>query len=133
MELGLEIAPELQPVTNLAIRCFLCLACRVTALWQSGDLLIAGGGEWAEILGLTYWEQGISAARMVEALDAWRWMRLGSDADPGPHLTAAVSGKGDQGHLSACSTTGCLGKGPCAFPPLGQGWRVTALQEAFSW
>ena len=85
VELGLEIAPELQPVTNLAIRCFLCLACRVTALWQSGDLLIAGGGEWAEIWGLTYWEQGISAARMVEALDAWRWMRLGSDADPGPH------------------------------------------------
>ena len=44
VELGLEIARELQPVTNVAIRCFLCLACRVTALWPSGDVLIAGGG-----------------------------------------------------------------------------------------
>lgn len=50
VELGLEIAPELQPVTNLAIRCFLCLACRVTALWQSGDLLMREEGS-----GLTFW------------------------------------------------------------------------------
>ena len=53
---------------------------------------------------------------MVEALGAWRWMRLGSHADPAPHLTAVVSGEGDQGERSACSGQGVWKGGPVPSP-----------------